>query len=514
MEKIASLSKSKTEVAKLFYKKMISSGSQSKEFLTKSYIDDFQVIYAPFYVVSIDYRAEWAASFGFDRIEHYTHYRKVHSNGSYHMEPETRQKTVTDWSVHSGQASGSISMLAYGGQDQPKIGKLVEGSFSTPKSYTKSFQDGSTVELEFQQYERWRQSNSSRIDSAINSHVVQKNRQGDRQRDWKISYRFEDEFHKIYIPVYSAKLIYKNKSTNILMTSGGSFSTDFNKSFQDDSGFIEDNDTLLFWSILIIFSVMTYFTFWSVLAGGVAYFIHKYVIGEARSDARIQYEQILESRLEGAGFIGAESSGQNIDIVPDSIWRTSGGLRAYLGAMLGLVIFVGMMAADWRIGGDKIQAGASNNPKIATAADASPTSASSVTQQKPASDFYAADTNSTVGQPQEVNVAGVSAEAVASAGVPSPSFNCAVGTTPSEKLICSSSDLAALDVEMARLYKGAIRKADSADAQIGKGSELNRAALIGNQSIWISGNNKCRENECLMQRYSDRIDFLKAYSPN
>jgi hypothetical protein len=513
MEKIAALSKSKDQVANLFYKNVLSSGSHSKEFLTSSYLDEFKVIYAPFYVVSIDYRAEWTASFGFDRIEHYTHYRKVHSNGSYHMEPETKQKTVTDWHVKSGQTSGSIPMMAYGGQNQPKIGRLVENSFSAPKSYSKSFQDGSDVELEFIDYDKWKQNNSSRIGSAIESNVIQNNRQGDRQKSWRVSYKYEDQGYKIYIPVYSANLIYKNKKTNVFLTSGSLFGTNFSKTFQDDKGFLEENEKLLFWCMISVFVLMTYFTFWSIISGGIAYFFHRYVMDQVDGEARLQYEQIIESRFDGSGFIGPESLGQQVDIAPDSIWRTEKGLKAYFGSMLGLVIFVAIMAVNWSTGSSEVQVSEANDPVAASADGASPGSVTSPVPEDIALTSNTEAPNSQVSQPQESDAVDALTEAPASQNAPKPSFNCAVGTTPAEKLICGSYDLAALDVEMAGLYKTAMRRADSADVQIGRGSELNRSTLVGNQSRWIHGNNNCRDSDCLQQRLTERIDFLNTYSP-
>ena len=72
---------------------------------------DVEQYYAPIYNYSGQFEANWTASFGFDHTEHYTEYvRKYdHDSKSYHQEPETRKKTVTDWQTHSGIEVGTFS---------------------------------------------------------------------------------------------------------------------------------------------------------------------------------------------------------------------------------------------------------------------------------------------------------------------------------------------------------------------------------------------------------------------
>ena len=87
-----------------------------------------------------------------------------------------------------------------------------------------------------------------------------------------------------------------------------------------------------------------------------------------------------------------------------------------------------------------------------------------------------------------------------------PSFDCSKASGQVEELICADPELAALDVEMARLYQ-----AVSAEAT---GQEMK--TLRTDQRGWIKGRNDCWKavgvsvRECVEASYRDRIRELRS----
>lgn len=87
-----------------------------------------------------------------------------------------------------------------------------------------------------------------------------------------------------------------------------------------------------------------------------------------------------------------------------------------------------------------------------------------------------------------------------------PSFDCLKASGQVEKLICSDSELAGLDVELACLYKAALTKA--------AGQELK--TLRAYQRGWIKGRNECWKaigvsvRACVEASYRDRIKELRS----
>jgi hypothetical protein len=75
-----------------------------------------------------------------------------------------------------------------------------------------------------------------------------------------------------------------------------------------------------------------------------------------------------------------------------------------------------------------------------------------------------------------------------------PSFDCARAATAVEFLICSSPDLAALDVELAKLYRAA---------------RANGATTSGQQAEWVKRCNTCGSEKCVREAYQERIAALR-----
>ena len=91
----------------------------------------------------------------------------------------------------------------------------------------------------------------------------------------------------------------------------------------------------------------------------------------------------------------------------------------------------------------------------------------------------------------------------------SPSFDCANASSSTEKLICGDDQLAAFDVELARLYGLARDSADLTDDE--------RDALTASQRDWIGERDDCAKAEderaCVENAYVTRIAALRETYP-
>jgi len=94
-----------------------------------------------------------------------------------------------------------------------------------------------------------------------------------------------------------------------------------------------------------------------------------------------------------------------------------------------------------------------------------------------------------------------------------PSFNCAMASIKAEQIVCSSRELALLDLELSAVYQQAVADAKKYDQAYGaKNSQFNYLELTQSQSKWIrSKRNTCGSKECMISIYSERIAFLKAF---
>jgi len=80
-----------------------------------------------------------------------------------------------------------------------------------------------------------------------------------------------------------------------------------------------------------------------------------------------------------------------------------------------------------------------------------------------------------------------------------PSFDCAKAGNNAERIVCSDSQLAALDVKMSDLYKR------------GLSSVTDSNVFLGEQQIWLSQRDDCTDKECLVISYNDRIKELERW---
>jgi hypothetical protein len=97
-----------------------------------------------------------------------------------------------------------------------------------------------------------------------------------------------------------------------------------------------------------------------------------------------------------------------------------------------------------------------------------------------------------------------------------PSFNCAITGLPAERLICGSSELAALDLELAETYSGALGRAKTYDRKYGPpSSQVAYITLVQDQNSWLrNSRNRCQSADCIFEVYQNRLDYLRRYQPS
>lgn len=89
--------------------------------------------------------------------------------------------------------------------------------------------------------------------------------------------------------------------------------------------------------------------------------------------------------------------------------------------------------------------------------------------------------------------------AVERSGSANPSFNCRHARTRSERMVCGSGRLAALDRRMSSLYYATLEDADGRQ----------RAALRRSRDRFLAYRERCRDETCVAEAYRDRMDEIE-----
>jgi hypothetical protein len=80
----------------------------------------------------------------------------------------------------------------------------------------------------------------------------------------------------------------------------------------------------------------------------------------------------------------------------------------------------------------------------------------------------------------------------------SPSFNCRHARTRSERMVCSSPELAALDRRMSSQFY----------SELSRGDERTRAQLRRSRDRFLAFRDRCGDEACVAQAYRDRMDEI------
>jgi hypothetical protein len=162
--------------------------------------------YVPVFEFSGSYEAQWTASFGYDRTEHYTVYENRTENGRTRQVPVTKTRVVTDWRPASGLDSGRFSVWAYAGNRLSEAGPAVlalaeDNSLGHTVPFSAAYLQATDHEAcaltpEATYDERGRAQVNARIDDGVERHG-----QGDRQRDWHWTAQIRKQHRTVLVPV-------------------------------------------------------------------------------------------------------------------------------------------------------------------------------------------------------------------------------------------------------------------------------------------------------------------------
>lgn len=177
-------------------------------------------LYVPVYAFHGSYKAQWTASFGYDRQEHYTDYETRYENGKSRRVAVSKTRTVTDWRPVNGNDSGRFHVLAYGGTQlnasSLALTNLVEYKLGAdPVAFDPAFVKGVVRE-------EWAVNESdaytSRAKDKVNGIIdasVQQHGQGDRQRDWHWTANIKKEATTLLVPICHAVYEFEGKQYNV-----------------------------------------------------------------------------------------------------------------------------------------------------------------------------------------------------------------------------------------------------------------------------------------------------------
>ncbi|HRP75271.1 MAG TPA: hypothetical protein PKZ27_06710 [Rhodocyclaceae bacterium] len=195
----------------------------SGEFTPDDLLDQAQVTtlafhYVPAYVYSGEYEAEWTASFGYAREEHYTEYEEVthSSDGRSWTErvPRTRTRTVYDWRPAHGRDRGRFALLGYAGPQAPSFAELLRdkedltGLRRFDPSYLAGI-DAATFAASGESV--YAASVQGTINGLIDTSVKQ-HAQGDRQQDWHWTADVNHRTESALVPLGHAVFEYRDKT--------------------------------------------------------------------------------------------------------------------------------------------------------------------------------------------------------------------------------------------------------------------------------------------------------------
>lgn len=183
--------------------------------------------YAPAYVFHGSYEAQWTASFGYDRTEHYTVYENRTENGHTRQVPVTKTRTVTDWRPVNGNDSGRFAVRAYAGNRLAGATvdaiNLVEATdLPDPVAYNPKFATGISSEAFTQSDDDAYQARAKAqvnavIDAGVSSHA-----QGDRQRDWHWTASIRKQATTLLVPVCHVVFEFEGKAYNVWLSGADS----------------------------------------------------------------------------------------------------------------------------------------------------------------------------------------------------------------------------------------------------------------------------------------------------
>ncbi len=167
------------------------------------------------YLFRASFSANWNASFGFDRQEHYTEHKTELINNVRRTTPVTRTKTVTDWRPANGTARGDAMFAAYAGSNMPAEAiELMEGVYLANVVAMEAGAIRVPVEpFTLSQDHVWSTDIKPRLDGVIDQEV-KGHRQGNRQNNWSWNAATEYSVSELLFPMEEIRIRFGDKTYN------------------------------------------------------------------------------------------------------------------------------------------------------------------------------------------------------------------------------------------------------------------------------------------------------------
>lgn len=178
------------------------------DLVTAARITNVKFLYLPAWDCSGQYKANWSASFGYDRQEIERYYNRSAKRW------ETRTRTVTDWSPHSGITEGTFRYFCPAGTNFPEncAQTVFQSTTADLVDYDSRYCVGAEVlpfELKAAEaFEYAKPTLAAEVEIAVKN-----NRMGDHQKDWSWNTVFDFETPTaVYAPVIQVTFDYKAHS--------------------------------------------------------------------------------------------------------------------------------------------------------------------------------------------------------------------------------------------------------------------------------------------------------------
>ncbi len=179
--------------------------------VTASRITQVKFLYLPAWDCSGHYKANWSASFGYDRKE----IERYYNRGAKRW--ETRTKTVTDWSPHSGITEGTFRYFCPAGRHFPD--DCAQTVFQSEPDGLTDFDSRycagveiSPFELKFgDAFEYAKPALANKVEMAVKN-----NKMGDHQKDWSWNTVLDFQTPRsVYVPVVQVSFDYQQHSYTV-----------------------------------------------------------------------------------------------------------------------------------------------------------------------------------------------------------------------------------------------------------------------------------------------------------
>ena len=166
------------------------------------------------------YEAQWTASFGYDRTEHYTDYETRTVNGHSRQVAVSKTKTVTDWRPVNGTDTGKFYVTAYAGTRLTSpvldVTPLVEQQIA---SAAVPFDSSYLTGVEFEDFAHpetdvYQNRGRPQVNQIIDRNV-EKHGQGDHQKDWHWTADISKRSSTVLVPVCHAVYEFEGKEYNV-----------------------------------------------------------------------------------------------------------------------------------------------------------------------------------------------------------------------------------------------------------------------------------------------------------